>query len=349
MKSTWTLVLGTLLLGTAQAGALGDKRAWSRISDPLILGANERQHDKLPLTGGASEGEKYWSSDYWAKNEGGINYRWNAANPTGFNLQSPSRTQAAGMSLAELSTLAPTEKFDLFIGRYDYPLKRRVDVYANPDAVIWAGICDGWAKAALHHNEPKPREVTNPDGLTIPFGSSDIKALLSWYYTRYNRLGFRQMGRRCFEKTETCEHDMNAGAFHLVLMNTVGVEKKSFIADIERNNEVWNHLVGSYQSTVRFSNLRPASNSAPGTVQRLRVRTQVRYVYLVAQNTWEPVLGTSRQNFRNKSYEYFLELDRTGKIIGGEWISRERPDFLWTVEKAPAFTGLMARLSELLD
>lgn len=42
MKNRLLTILGTFLLGAAHAGALDDKRAWSRISDPLILDANER-------------------------------------------------------------------------------------------------------------------------------------------------------------------------------------------------------------------------------------------------------------------------------------------------------------------
>lgn len=57
-------------------------RAWMRISDPLIMSTsiNFRFSD-LPLRGKVSDPERYWSSDYWARYKGGINYRWNAARP----------------------------------------------------------------------------------------------------------------------------------------------------------------------------------------------------------------------------------------------------------------------------
>src|SRR4051794_18725420 len=96
-------------------------RAWARISDPLIMSTTlNRNFSELPLTGSAGDKQKYWSSDYWARNKGGINYRWNAARPSGFNLISPTKDQAMAMSQAQLRALAPSEKWDLYIGRYDY-------------------------------------------------------------------------------------------------------------------------------------------------------------------------------------------------------------------------------------
>lgn len=58
-------------------------RAWMRISDPLIMSTtiNFRFTD-LPLKGKVADHERYWSSDYWARYKGGINYRWNAARPS---------------------------------------------------------------------------------------------------------------------------------------------------------------------------------------------------------------------------------------------------------------------------
>ena len=38
-------------------------------------------------------------------------------------------------------------------------------------------------------------------------------------------------------------------------------------------------------------------------------------------------------------------LDASDRIIGGQWVSYDRPDFIWTKDKAPAFCG--SDLSEL--
>jgi hypothetical protein len=357
MKLSW-LLLGASALTVAHASVNLDlddeKRAWEGISSPLKMSSSfERNFSALPLSGKSGDPQKYWSSDYWARNKGGINYRWNATSPTGFNLKSPTKDEAMAMSQGELAALAPSEKWDLFNGRYDYPLKKTIAAYASPGRPSWEGICDGWAGAALNHDEPKPLTVANPDGIQIPFGSSDLKGLLSWYYAREWSGGYGMMGRRCNggsnSGTDRCVHDMNAGAFHIVLANRLGKDGLAFVADIDRNSEVWNHLASSFTTRVLYRNLRRRSTSASGTAKVARVRTTVRYVWLLARNTWEPVLGTSRQRTSTRTYEYYLDLSSDGRIIGGDWISSQRPDFLWLEKKVTRFGGSFSRLGELLN
>jgi hypothetical protein len=353
MKLFVTGLIGVITIQLSHA-AVDLDRAWMRISDPLIMSSTFNRHfSSLPLTAQVSDTQKFWSSDYWARNKGGINYRWNAPRPSGFNLISPTKNEAASMSISQLSTLAPSEKYDLLIGRYDYPLKTEVAGYARSGSASWEGICDGWAGAALNHHEPKPIVLTNPDGIKIPFGSSDIKGILSWYYARKFAGANSQMGRRCngssTSTSENCADDMNAGAFHIVLTNKIGLEGNGFIADIDRGSQVWNHLPHHYTSTIRNMNLPPLSSSAPGTVNMIRVRTIVSYVYLLTRNSWTPVIGTSGQRYTNRTYDYYLDLDSSGNIIGGDWISNQRPDFLWLDRKSTTFTGIYSRLPELLN
>jgi len=353
MKKTGLLMLALSMSPFVHAAPDIDiDRAWARISDPLIMSTTfNRNFSELPLSGAAGDKQKYWSSDYWARNKGGINYRWNAVRPSGFNLISPTKSQAMAMSQSQLRALAPSEKWDLYIGRYDYPTKREVNNYASPSRPSWEGICDGWAGAALNHDEPTPIVVANPDGIQVPFGSSDIKGLLSWYYAKKWSGGYAMMGYRCNGSNpgyDRCSQDMNAGSFHIVLSNKLGNDGKAFIADIDRGSEVWNHLAYKFTSSVRARNLPPRSTSAPGTVQLIRVRSVVSYVFLLARNTWGPVLGTSRQQLRTRTYEYYLDIDNAGKIIGGEWISTTRPDFLWLEKKVTSFGGLFSKLPTLL-
>ena len=256
------------------------------------------------------------------------------------------------MSLSQLKTLAPSEKYDLFIGRYDYPVKREVAAYASPSRPVWEGICDGWAGAAMNHDEPTPKTKTNPDGIQIPFGSSDIKGLLSWYYAKKFSGGYAFMGRRCYGQNtsiDRCNHDMNAGAFHLVLTNRLGQKGLPLIADIDRNAEVWNHVASKFKSTVQATDLPPLSTSAVGTVSMVKMKTVVTYVYLLRSNQWNTVLGTTKQRTITRTYYYYLDLDSDGDIIGGEWLSTTRPDFLWLEKRSTSFGGLFSRLPELLN
>jgi hypothetical protein len=95
--------------------------------------------------------------------------------------------------------------------------------------------------------------------------------------------------------------------------------------------------------------LRPADDSAPGTVRRIHVKTVMTFVLEIKLNNWQPVLGTDAHVNDVRNYEYTLDVDASGNIIGGEWISRARPDFIWMMEKATSFRGMFERLSELLN
>lgn len=344
-----TLLLFSFFALSSHA-SIGTFKPWESSSNPAIMSKTfEKKFSSLPLAGQVSETKKYWSSDYWPLFKGNINFRWNSTNPIGFNLVSPSKEEALRMTSQELAQLAPSEKYDLYTGKYTYPLRNQVKKRVSPRRKEWEGICHGWAAAALNHNEPEPKVLTNPDGIKIPFGSSDIKALISYYYAyHYDPVTTHQMGRRC-NGTRFCADDMNAGAFHIVLTNKMGLEKKSFITDIENGREVWNQVASQYKTEVIDANLSPVSSSAKGTVKVIRVKTIVRYVLNIVKNSWLPSNGTSMATFKDYLYEYDLDIDKNGQIIGGDWRSKVRPDFLWLVKPATQFGGPFIKLRRLLN
>ncbi|HXH75484.1 MAG TPA: hypothetical protein VNJ08_10995 [Bacteriovoracaceae bacterium] len=344
MKTAFFLFM-TILASHAQ----GAFKPWDGSSNPMIMSSGfQRKFISLPLAGKVNEVKKYWSSFYWPLFQGNINLRWNTPTPNGFNLDSPDYDEVLKMNLAELASLAPSEKYDLFIGRYSYPLRNQVNKKVSPHISEWQGICHGWAAATLNHNEPTPKLMTNPDGIQIPFGSSDIKALLSYYYAYYDDpVSTHQMGLRCNGR-RYCDDDLNAGAFHIVLSNKIGLEGNGFIADIENGREVWNQVVFNYRSQVLEPNLPPAANSAYGTVKVVRMKTIIKVVFNIVQNSWQPVIGTNLQTYKDQEYEYDLDIDSTGNIIGGDWRSKLRPDFLWKVGPTKSFQGIFSRLGELL-
>lgn len=346
------LLLTLLLTPLSFASPLSIQEKWSAVSDPLIMGSNfETRFFALPLGGQVTNKKRFWSGDYWPLNKGNINRRWNAS--ANFTTPSPTAAQARSMAQQDLAQLSPAEKFDLFNGRYDYPLKQAVIKIADPAAQNWEGICHGWAPASINHNEPTPKLLKNPDGILIPFGSSDIKGILSYYYAYpYQVPNTHQVGRRCNDSRlaleEDCERDLNAAAFHIILANKIAMENEGFIADVNRFKEVWNHPIMSYQSSVLNDNRGARGTSAPGTVRTVKVNTRVVYGD-EAPNNWNPLLGTPLQKMDSAEFTYMLEIDVYGQIIGGEWSSIRRPDFLWTKEKSTSFTGNFKRLPELLN
>ena len=347
MKRKSSLLILSLMPLSLYASPMAINESWESISDPGIMSYSySRDFQKLPLTGEVERSEKYWSGDYWALKNGNINYRWFARKKIGFNLNSPTKERAKQMTIPELAELSPSEKYDLFTGNYHYPLREEVGLVADARAETWEGICHGWSPATMNHNEPKPKLVKNPDGIEIPFGSSDIKALISYYYAySYQAPYTHQMGRRCFKNPgmlntpsdKDCNNDLNAGAFHIVLANRIGSDGKGFVADLNRFKEVWNHPVTGYSSQI-------LSRSA----NFVKIRTTITYLDENGHD-WRQVKYTSKQEYKKTTYEYSLELDQEGNITGGEWISKARPDFLWLMGKPREFTGTLSRLDELLD
>lgn len=324
---------------------------WQWYSDPAIMSIElERRLDKIPLEGKVEGGERFWSGDYWALNRGNINYRWNSSARAGFKLKSPTLDEARRMTRSELAALSPSEKYDIFTGRFDYPVRKEVEGIANRRAESWEGICHGWAPASMNHQEPLPKDMVSPDGIIVPFGSSDIKALISYYYANGFVSDTHQMGRRCYDEegeAEDCKEDMNAGAFHLILTNKISFRQEGIIVDIKRGTEVWNHPLKSYRSEI-LKWKGPKRSSARGTVKRAKVRTLVRVIH-GTNNYWNAIRQTDHQQEGALKYVYWLDLDVAGNIIGGEWDSDERPDFLWVKYAPEEFTGNLARLRELLN
>lgn len=346
--------LAMLMVFHSALSVAGIDGAWKGYSAPEIMSAGyEPAFAKLPLAGSIADNSKGWSGHYWAQNEGGINYRWNAPVKVGFNYASPTQEQVKSMTPEEIAMLSPSEKFDILLGRYDYPLKVVVDGQSNPKADSWAGICHGWAPATLHHAEPAAKTIQNDEGITIPFGSADIKALLSYYYAYHHKVKTsHQTGRRCFfggwmRGAHGCADDLNAGAFHLVMSNRLGLQGVGFLADIERLKEVWNQPIIGYTSKILNTNLEPSRKAAKTTVREVRVATDLVFVDESDPN-WNLVHGTSEQKTGILKLRYRLELDAKGNIVGGDWESYQRPDFLWYKEKADGFKGEFQVLDRLL-
>jgi hypothetical protein len=340
-----------LLVLSSPTWSQDEKETWPAHSSPNIVSTQfVRRLEALPLSGENALPHTGWSDDYWGYQRGSINRRWNTASEQGFNLNSPSLAQAKTMSESDLAQLAPTEKYDLWRGRYDYPTVRRVALKANPEAAEWTGICNGWSPASLNLKEPRPVTLTNPDGISIPFGSSDVKALLSYYYAHDVKAPTRQVGRRCTVErgfsllARNCGDDLNAGAFHIIMTNKLGLEQRGFIADVDRFKEVWNQPITAFTS-VTTPTRRSTFGAARGTVREVLVRTDLHYAREINPQ-WEAVLGTIQQADEKLELEYTLELNERGEIVGGKWKSQARPDFIWFRVEAP-FVGDFAELGEI--
>ncbi len=327
------------------------KEAWDVSNDPSHLRAKyEVKFASLPAS--AELAQKPWSDSYWPDYRGGLANRWNdPAQPDSFSYKLATRQKLASMSTSELKKLSPAEKYDIFQGRLDYPLVQAERARTGADHPKWFGLCHGWAPASLNFTEPTPITVRSKLGFDIPFGSSDIKALL--IYAQQTDDSGRMIGRRCeYDVTHDPSHandpacrDANAGSFHVIVANQIGLMKQGFVADVARGDEVWNQPVFGFKSEVSSETTAIYPQAAPGTVRILTVTTTLRFIAEIGAN-WDPKPFDDYAQEGTKDLSYTLELNAAGEIVGGEWITFERPDFIWMQEK-PSFFGYLSGIEDL--
>ncbi len=349
------IFFGLMSLMNAEWMSTGFAEPWEPDNDPKLFRTDyEYRWSALPQGATLSGVTIPWADTYWPSYLGSINYRWNAENPVGFGYEPPSRSQAMRMTRSQLESLSPAEKYDLAMGNEDYPLFHEAKRHANPRARDWVGICHGWAPASIQFKEPAPVEVINPDGVSIPFGSSDVKGLMSYFFAFHGGIRYSFIGLRCaLAKMEgkmnglrgsglmTSCSDVNPGAFHVVLANEIGIRHQAFIADIDRDREIWNQPIYGYEMKPVASVLSSSADSA------VLVKLTLYYTDELDKPLWAPVAGTSQFPVGRMELEYELELDRAGKITGGTWRSAKWPDFLWRANSAARFSGDFSGLNQI--
>lgn len=354
------LILSSILL-TGNVLAEGwDRSNNPRIFNPIMKSKMNYAFNELPLAAKIADDRFGWSETYWPSNKGGIAFRWNSQNPEVFKYKLKTKEELMKMSESDLNELSPAELYDIALGDYNYSLTKKVLARYSPKDLWWEGICHGWALAASNYAEPQKVVVTNKDGIKVPFGSSDVKGLLSMHEA-FNSHGFYvRVGDRCKAKgkvvgeelpqdgkvvrpssrqasKDSCR-DVNAGTFHLVLTNMIGINSHGFIADVDRYADVWNQPVTSYESKI----VKEWDVKGGDVVRKVQIQTIMTYaeelVFYSPEKAAEgtlgfvskdPVTATPAQTFTSKNYEYILELDRSGNIIGGQWLTETRPDMLW--------------------
>eukprot|EP01013_Petalomonas_cantuscygni_P020618 TRINITY_DN3919_c0_g1_i1.p1 TRINITY_DN3919_c0_g1~~TRINITY_DN3919_c0_g1_i1.p1 ORF type:complete len:485 (-),score=57.82 TRINITY_DN3919_c0_g1_i1:272-1726(-) len=320
--------------------------SWDRYNDPALFSSKySYKFSSWPTK--AATPTVPWSDTYWPSSEGGIAARWQGANASGFGYRLHTKQELLSGSV-DINILSPAEKFDLYQGRYDYPLVNSEWNRVSPEDPYWEGLCHGWVPAAEGYDQPDACTVSNDDGLKIPFASSDVKALLSYFLAMYSA-GTETLfaGNRCdkdLEKnpraadTPQCR-DINAGAFAVIMAGEVAAGR-SFAFDIDRSLEVWNQPLFAY-AWKEVGQRPPSAGAASGTVSEVRVAMRVQYVKeVVPQPRAYPAL------VRMQAYEAWLEIGPQGQVLGGSWAQFERPDFVWREGITPFF-GYFTRLQTL--
>jgi hypothetical protein len=268
----------------------------------------------------------------------------------------------------QVDKLSPSEKYELLIGDKSFSLtekmwKRGQNYYEDEGHVAsWLGICHGWAAAAF--NLPRPKKtvtVRSADGRRdLNFYPSDIKALASYLWAEGESKN-RFLGGRCRKKSPAVDangrildpdcFDANPGSWHLAVTNQIGISHRSLVMDATYDYRIWNQPIFAY--SYRYFN--PRTMKVVGTIEDARVALKdfdhdrfhsyrssqsAFLVGIVMDLTYMQETHPShsehdssgKDRMRTIRYLYDLELDASGKIIGGEWYQNKHPDFLWVPE-----------------
>ena len=330
------------------------QEAWDEYNNPALLdsGAVFKFSD-LP-TSGASLNIP-WADIYWPSHLGGIALRWASGLQPPFGVTPPTEEQVKSMSDVELDALSPAEKYDIFMGRFDYPTVQAELIRTHSSMPTWYGLCHGWASASVNYNEPGRVIVKGASGVALPFSSGDIKALLAYAQGVVYQPYVRALGQRCevdltsqphLRNSASCR-DTNAGSFHLILANLIGRNGQQIIADLSRGSEVWNFPIYGY-STREVTRRPPSVGAAVTAASEVVVVTVVEFIVeLEVPNVSR--IGDSRAVASERvAYLYTVELDSYDRVVGGAWISEERPDFLWVQERAD-FRGYYGNIESLYE
>ena len=332
--------------------------AWAPDQDPNLWNQDLIQRfDQLPKSNSLTGNKIPWTSTYWADFQSGIAHRWASSFPEDFTYLPPSLDRLKNMILAEKNKLSPAEKWDIYRSKYDYPTVLNERKRTNKNEVTWAGLCHGWSLAALMFKEPQNFNFVNAEGIEVVMYSTDIKALLSLAIADQAMNDSLLLGTRCERSgrinrsnivTTECA-GVNPGAFHLVLANSLGLKLKPFIANISRDEQVWNHPIYGYESEA-LSEAGPSQKASYGTVREIQVET---YLYIVDMQdpiTPDPVQGTIGQPLSSEKYVYWLELDAQGSVIGGKWETFWHPGFIWKNKSSiQIFSGAFQGLEGLIS
>lgn len=340
-----------------QAVKLVDRLELTRLAD---MDAQKLTQVTLP--------QSPWSDSYWPTYRGLTAMRYaDPAFPNSMDWRANADYLLARIGAsADVDQLSPAEKYDRLIGDADYTLTRNQIDQGRPyyeqsgEVADWMGLCHGWAPAAYSTARPvRTVQALAADGVTqIRFYPADIKALTTLLWSN-GRFRTRFIGGRCNDQKPKLDAagrpikpdclDTNPGTWHLSVVNQLGVSKRSLIIDSNFDHEVWNFPVLSYEYTYfdpRTGKSTPslaeakiplasyaadpyAGFRAPTAREVVGIRMRLRYV---SETEPTAALEDSEANdyLESTTYQYDLELDENGQIVGGEWHTLRHPDFLWT-------------------
>jgi hypothetical protein len=219
------------------------------------------------------------------------------------------------------------EKYDKAAGTGDAATQWELESVKAYAHIGWAGHCNGLAAASVMVEEPMKSVTYN----NVTFTTEDTKALLVESWQGSGSI----IGDRCDQRLITYDlygriqqdecRDVNPATFHLAVTNYLGFFGKAIIADVDNSQAVWNYVIDSF--TVQEKTWMSQNEAA------WKVQGSSAYAFNAEATDFVYIkMSVNYAQFAVRTYEYILELNQKGKIIGGEWVGsskKEHPDFIW--------------------
>lgn len=277
----WTSVAAMLCLGQGAVGCGGPENfdpekpavsqtkkespekadAWGANDNPSIFNSTlVYKYSALPDVGEVTNIP--WAASYWPVYEDSINYKWDGSSSESapkkferaFGLtgveDAVSKFHGIDSQSSRKECKETTECSDLKDGSQ---CAKRPGAEKGRCIPTWWGICHGWAPYAF--SEPDATKSVVKNGVT--FHPGDLYGLMSLMYSR--GLTTYRLSERCNTKDPKLGNDgriaasecrdMNAGAWHVLVANKLGLQKSSFVYDRTYDLEVWNQPVRGFAIT----------------------------------------------------------------------------------------------------
>lgn len=273
------------------------------------------------------------------------------------------------LSEEDLNKLSPAEKYDVLMGDKNFTLWnatiKRLNQLEKLDLMaLWSGICHGWAPATLVLPRPAHGVVMKtPSGRDLKFYPDDIKALIAllWgsaFGNSANAQNFaKSEGWQCQTGAKKNGNgrlvdprcaDVNAGFFHLVTVNQIGLNQRGYIMDKDHRAGVWNQPTYRYEfKYYKLSDRKPkmgvslaeAKVAIPSkywdpysnyrsrkAVTLVGVEGKFWYGHETSPSHKKWTDSVADDNTKTLTIRYDLELDAKDEIVGGEWREYENND-----------------------
>lgn len=237
---------------------------WTAADAPALFGPDiQFKFDALPLTGEAAVIP--WAGNYWPTYEDNINVQWDGTSDSAsvkyekaFALTGVEDAVSKAHGIDSRATAKECKEASECDSKLGETCGKRRGKDTGRCIPTWWGVCHAWSPAAILVPEPKYPVTRN--GVT--FKIQDLKALGTLVHNSTtskfvslrcdvgageNAVKYDEYGRPSSANAQC--RDTNAGTWHLLATNYLGIKHQAFVEDRTFDHEVWNQPLRGYRVT----------------------------------------------------------------------------------------------------